>query len=110
MYCTGGIRCDIYSAFLKQRGFNKLYTLEGGIQNYLVHEGRESWNGSLFVFDGRMAISAENPGARPPLGDRQCWLGALPLHLPYEASALAAYWRLCVWIDYADGCFLSYQI
>lgn len=32
MYCTGGIRCDIYSAFLRQRGYNNLYTLEGGIQ------------------------------------------------------------------------------
>lgn len=32
MYCTGGIRCDIYSAFLKSKGFNKMYTLEGGIQ------------------------------------------------------------------------------
>jgi predicted sulfurtransferase len=32
MYCTGGIRCDIYSTFLKQRGYSNLYTLEGGIQ------------------------------------------------------------------------------
>jgi predicted sulfurtransferase len=32
MYCTGGIRCDIYSTFLKSRGYNNLYTLEGGIQ------------------------------------------------------------------------------
>jgi hypothetical protein len=32
MYCTGGIRCDIYSTFLRQRGYKNLYTLEGGIQ------------------------------------------------------------------------------
>jgi hypothetical protein len=32
MMCTGGIRCDIYSTLLKARGFNNLYTLEGGIQ------------------------------------------------------------------------------
>lgn len=36
--------------------FNKLYTLEGGIQNYMRTEGLDHWNGSLFVFDGRMAI------------------------------------------------------
>jgi hypothetical protein len=36
--------------------FNKLYTLEGGIQNYMREEGLDHWNGSLFVFDGRMAI------------------------------------------------------
>lgn len=56
MYCTGGIRCDVYSAFLQKKGFKNLYTLEGGIQNYLVKEGGDMWNGSLFVFDGRMAI------------------------------------------------------
>jgi hypothetical protein len=32
MYCTGGIRCDVYSTFLRQKGFNQLYTLEGGVQ------------------------------------------------------------------------------
>jgi len=61
MYCTGGIRCDIYSAFLKAKGFKNLYTLEGGIQHYLRHEGSAHWNGSLYVFDGRMAIGP--PGA-----------------------------------------------
>ncbi|KAF5839642.1 hypothetical protein DUNSADRAFT_301 [Dunaliella salina] len=59
MMCTGGIRCDIYSTLLKAKGFKNLYTLEGGIQNYLRQEGSEFWDGSLFVFDGRMAISPE---------------------------------------------------
>jgi predicted sulfurtransferase len=57
MYCTGGIRCDVYSALLRQKGFKNLYTLDGGIQHYLKEEGNEHWNGSLFVFDGRMAIN-----------------------------------------------------
>lgn len=56
MYCTGGIRCDVYSAYLKQKGYKNLYSLEGGVQNYLRKEGVDHWNGSLFVFDGRMAI------------------------------------------------------
>lgn len=38
------------------RSFNNLYTLQGGIQNYMREEGLDHWNGSLFVFDGRMAI------------------------------------------------------
>jgi predicted sulfurtransferase len=59
MYCTGGIRCDIYSTFLKSKGYHNLYTLEGGIQNYLKEEGPDLWNGSLYVFDGRMAIAAD---------------------------------------------------
>lgn len=35
MYCTGGIRCDVYSSFLRRRGFTNLYSLEGGVQTYL---------------------------------------------------------------------------
>ena len=56
MYCTGGIRCDIYSTVMKRQGFKNLYTLDGGIQNYLREEGDEGWKGSLYVFDSRMAV------------------------------------------------------
>eukprot|EP00210_Caulerpa_lentillifera_P008233 g7860.t1 len=59
MYCTGGIRCDIYSTVLRRRGFQNLYTLEGGVQRYFKEQGSKFWNGSLFVFDGRMAISVD---------------------------------------------------
>ncbi|DBA74585.1 TPA: hypothetical protein ACH3X2_009457 [Trebouxia sp. C0005] len=61
MYCTGGIRCDVYSAHLRDKGFTNLYTLEGGIQNYLREEGHQLWDGSLFVFDGRMAVPSGDP-------------------------------------------------
>ena len=44
---------------------SNLYTLEGGVHNYLREEGGDLWNGSLFVFDGRMAVPA--PGACRPL-------------------------------------------
>jgi hypothetical protein len=56
MYCTGGIRCDVYSSFLKQHGFNNLYSLKGGVQQYLGEVGAALWNGSLYVFDERMAV------------------------------------------------------
>jgi len=56
MYCTGGIRCDVYSAHLRDQGFTNLFTLEGGIHNYFREEGHQLWDGSLFVFDGRMAV------------------------------------------------------
>mmetsp|Transcript_17607 Transcript_17607/g.49216 ORF Transcript_17607/g.49216 Transcript_17607/m.49216 type:complete len:493 (-) Transcript_17607:279-1757(-) len=62
MYCTGGIRCDIYSTYLRQQGFKKLYTLEGGIANYLKQEGTAEWDGSLFVFDDRLAIGPTADG------------------------------------------------
>lgn len=60
MYCTGGIRCDIYSTYLRSKGFHNLYTLEGGVHNYLRQEGSTGWTGSLFVFDNRMAIPGDS--------------------------------------------------
>jgi UPF0176 protein len=56
MYCTGGIRCELYSAVLKERGFEKVYQLEGGVINYGQKEGASHWLGKLFVFDDRMAV------------------------------------------------------
>ncbi|CAI5976444.1 unnamed protein product [Closterium sp. NIES-65] len=56
MYCTGGIRCDVYSALLRQQGFKRLYTLEGGVARYMREQGGDHWNGRLFVFDSRLAV------------------------------------------------------
>ncbi|KAI3757104.1 hypothetical protein L6452_04637 [Arctium lappa] len=56
MYCTGGIRCDVYSTILRQRGYKKLYTLKGGISHYLQCEGPVEWIGNLFVFDSRLSL------------------------------------------------------
>ncbi|XP_047311878.1 rhodanese-like domain-containing protein 8, chloroplastic isoform X2 [Impatiens glandulifera] len=56
MYCTGGIRCDVYSTILRQRGFKKLYTLKGGVSHYLKEEGPAHWFGNLFVFDSRLSL------------------------------------------------------
>ncbi|KAF0917986.1 hypothetical protein E2562_021683 [Oryza meyeriana var. granulata] len=55
MYCTGGIRCDVYSMILRKKGFWNLYTLKGGVSNYLK-EGSAGWVGNLFVFDGRLSL------------------------------------------------------
>ncbi len=59
MYCTGGIRCEKASAYLKYKGFDKVYHVEGGIINY-AHQVREMgldnyFVGRNFVFDDRMA-------------------------------------------------------
>ncbi len=56
MYCTGGIRCELYSALLKKEGFKQVYQLDGGIINYGLKEGHEEWRGKLFVFDDRLAV------------------------------------------------------
>ncbi|KAJ0106626.1 hypothetical protein Patl1_19455 [Pistacia atlantica] len=63
MYCTGGIRCDVYSTILRQRGFRNLYTLKGGVSHYLKNEGPVEWVGNLFVFDSRLSLP---PGTYKP--------------------------------------------
>lgn len=61
MYCTGGIRCELYSAILKKKGFDKIYQLNGGVIGYGLEEGSKHWEGKLFVFDDRLAVPiAEN--------------------------------------------------
>jgi UPF0176 protein len=62
MYCTGGIRCELYSAVLREKGFKKVYQLEGGIINYGLQEGTAYWLGKLFVFDDRLAVPLAKEG------------------------------------------------
>lgn len=56
MYCTGGIRCELYSALLKQKGFEQVYQLDGGVIKYGLEEGSQHWKGRLFVFDDRLSV------------------------------------------------------
>lgn len=56
MYCTGGIRCEYFSALMKEEGFENVYQLDGGVINYGLKEGGEKWEGKLFVFDDRLAV------------------------------------------------------
>ncbi len=56
-YCTGGIRCEILTKVMKNRGFKEVYQLDGGIVKYGETYGDKSlWEGSLYVFDGRMGL------------------------------------------------------
>ncbi|MES2093601.1 MAG: rhodanese-related sulfurtransferase [Actinomycetota bacterium] len=56
-YCTGGIRCEVLSSLMFNRGFENVYQLEGGIAKYGETYGdRGLWRGSLYVFDRRMSM------------------------------------------------------
>lgn len=61
MFCTGGIRCEKSTAYLKQLGFKHVYQLKGGILNYLnvIPEEQSKWQGSCFVFDERVALDGK---------------------------------------------------
>jgi len=58
MFCTGGIRCEKASLYLKQRGFKNVFQLKGGILNYLkkVKKKNSLWSGECFVFDNRVSV------------------------------------------------------
>ena len=59
MFCTGGIRCEKSTAYLKSQGFEEVYHLKGGILKYLeeVPEEESMWQGECFVFDERVTVN-----------------------------------------------------
>jgi UPF0176 protein len=62
-YCTGGIRCEVLSSLMINRGFREVYQLDGGIVRYGEQYGDSGlWKGSLYVFDKRMSVNfSEHP-------------------------------------------------
>ncbi|MCX5511948.1 hypothetical protein C3941_07745 [Kaistia algarum] len=72
MFCTGGIRCEKASAYLKAEGFDEVYHLKGGILRYLETVPAESsrWHGDCFVFDERIALGHGLEERRPPAKDQ----------------------------------------
>jgi UPF0176 protein len=59
MFCTGGIRCEKSTAYLRQQGFDQVYHLKGGILKYLeeVPQTESRWQGECFVFDNRVSVN-----------------------------------------------------
>lgn len=56
-YCTGGIRCEVLSSLMKNRGFKEVYQIDGGIVKYgEAYADEGEWEGKLYVFDNRMAV------------------------------------------------------
>ena len=62
MFCTGGIRCEKAGPVMEEAGFKEVYQLDGGILKYFEECGGDHYDGSCFVFDGRVALDPElNP-------------------------------------------------
>ena len=59
MFCTGGIRCEKSTAYLREQGFEEVYHLKGGILKYLeeVPQEQSLWQGECFVFDDRVTVN-----------------------------------------------------
>lgn len=84
MFCTGGIRCEKSTAYLKEQGFDEVYHLEGGILQYLEDVPKENslWEGDCFVFDNRVAV---NHDLEKSVYD-QCYACRLPITEEDKAS------------------------
>jgi len=61
-FCTGGIRCEKAGAYMIEQGFSKVYQLDGGILKYFEDTGGAHYNGTCFVFDGRVSL---DPALQP---------------------------------------------
>lgn len=83
MTCTGGIRCEFYSAVMKQAGFKNVYQLYGGIINYGLQVGQKHWKGKLFVFDDRLVVPISSQEA-PPIAE--CSFCKVPCDTYYNCA------------------------
>ena len=77
MFCTGGIRCEKSTAYMKEQGFEEVYHLEGGILKYLEDVPKEEslWKGDCYVFDNRIAVNHDLERSDYD----QCWACRLPI-------------------------------
>ncbi|KQY56098.1 hypothetical protein ASD11_16675 [Aeromicrobium sp. Root495] len=63
-YCTGGIRCEVLTPLMRNRGFTDVYQLDGGIARYGEAYGDDGlWEGSLYVFDARDTVEFSDHAA-----------------------------------------------
>jgi UPF0176 protein len=63
-YCTGGVRCEVLSSLMANRGFGEVYQLDGGVVRYGERFGDDGlWEGSLYVFDGRGSVDFSDHAA-----------------------------------------------
>lgn len=65
MYCTGGIRCEKFSVLMKQKGWDDVNQLHGGILRYAKEEGGEHFKGKCFVFDDRLVVPVNKGDLQP---------------------------------------------
>lgn len=86
MFCTGGIRCEKSTSYLKSQGFDEVYHLKGGILKYLetIPQEQSLWHGECFVFDERVTVDHSlRPG-----GYDQCHACRRPISEQDKASPL----------------------
>ena len=97
-YCTGGIRCEVLSSLMVNRGFQEVYQLDGGIASYGERFGDSGlWQGSLYVFDNRLSIDFTDDAA--VVG--RCYLCHAPTSMTANCSDLSCREQFVVCAEHA---------
>lgn len=93
MFCTGGIRCEKATSYMKMQGFDEVYHLKGGILKYLEEvEARDSlWEGECFVFDDRVSVDQDLSRGEYDL----CHACRMPISAEEKASELYVLGESC---------------
>lgn len=84
MYCTGGIRCELYSCLFKDEGFDEVYQLDGGVIKYGQEQGNKHWKGKLFVFDDRLVVPISEEAEAETIS--QCKFCNTPIDVYYNCA------------------------
>lgn len=99
-YCTGGIRCEVLSGLLVNRGFREVYQLDGGIARYGEAFGDDGlWDGSLYVFDERKSIEFSDHAS--VIG--HCYVCSTPTSRMENCGDLACRVQLVVCDEHAEA-------
>ncbi|OGN62223.1 MAG: hypothetical protein A3F09_00595 [Chlamydiae bacterium RIFCSPHIGHO2_12_FULL_49_11] len=114
MYCTGGIRCELYGALMKEIGFKDVAQLDGGVIGYGLEKGSRHWEGKLFVFDDRLVVPLSEE-AEPITACRFC---DAPVDLMFncanmDCNALFTACKSCIERHHgccSDDCFASGRV
>jgi UPF0176 protein len=72
MYCTGGIRCEVFSPMMKEAGFENVFQLKGGVIKYGKEQGNAFFKGRLFVFDDRLVVPISDEPSEPIASCAHC--------------------------------------
>lgn len=105
--CTGGVRCEKASGFLKKEGFKDVYQLDGGIVSYMEKYPGKDFKGSLYVFDGRNVMHFDDPKNHEVVGKCDRCKEASERYINCQNLACHKHLLLCETCESDHGHFCS---
>ena len=103
--CTGGVRCEKASGFLKKEGFKDVYQLDGGIVSYMAKYPGRDFKGSLYVFDDRKVMNFNTPETHEIIGKCNVCGDASERYINCANKACHKHFILCESCDEKNGSF-----